>query len=158
MKTSQGYTMLQIGLHWLIAAGVVFNYIFSDGMGKALDQRLEGQEVTVAVAPLHVWVGVVLLVLVLVRIALRLVKGAPAQEPGLMGRLAIWMQVALYALILLVPLAGGLTWFGGIEALGEVHAVLANLMVILALGHAAMAIYHAVVLKDGVMSRMIRPV
>jgi cytochrome b561 len=33
MKTSQGYTMLQIGLHWLIAAGVVFNYIFSDGSG-----------------------------------------------------------------------------------------------------------------------------
>lgn len=157
MKTTTGYGAAQIALHWLIAVGVLFNYIVSDAMGKALHQRLDGQEITVAIAPYHVWAGVALMVLVVVRLVLRVTNGAPARDPGPLGLLAAAMHGALYLLIVLVPLAGGLAWFAGIEALGDVHALLANVLMIVAGLHAAAGLYHGLVLKDGVMRRMLRP-
>lgn len=151
-----GYSALQIALHWLIAAGVLFNYIVSEGMGRALHQRLEGQEVTLAIAPLHVWAGVALMALVLVRIALRLTRGSPAPLPGVQGLVATLGHGALYVLIFLVPLSGALAWFLGAEALGDPHGLLANLLVILAALHGLAAVFHHVILKDGVMRRMLR--
>ncbi len=157
MKMSKGYTSLQIALHWVIALGVLFNYIVSEGMEDALDQRLGGQDVTVSIAPFHVWVGVALLVLVVIRIAVRLTSGAPAPEAGILGLFSRLAHGALYLLILLVPLGGGLTWFAGIDALGEVHALMANLLVIVAALHAVAGLYHGLVLKDGILRRMMRP-
>ncbi len=37
------------------------------------------------------------------------------------------------------------------------HAVLANLLMIVAGGHAVMAIYHQYFLHDGLLARMMRP-
>ena len=41
--------------------------------------------------------------------------------------------------------------------LSEVHEWAAKLLMILALGHAAMAVFHQVVRKDGTLTRMLRP-
>lgn len=157
MKTTIGYSTLQILLHWAVALGVVFNYIVSEGMGRALDQQIQGQPVTVSIASLHVWIGVAVLVLALLRIALRLALGGPAAQPGLLGKVSSAAHGLLYLLILLVPALGAVAWFGGIDAVAEPHAVLANLLVILAGLHALAGIYHGVVLKDGVLGRMFRP-
>ena len=59
--------------------------------------------------------------------------------------------------MILVPVMGGLTWFGRIEATGDIHAVLANALMILAGGHALMAIYHQFIVRDGLLTRMTRP-
>ena len=158
MKTTKGYGATQIALHWLIAVGVLFNYVVSDAMGKALHQRLDGQDITVAIAPYHVWAGVALMLLVLVRIAMRVTQGAPARDPGPLGLLSVAMHGILYMLIFLVPLSGGLAWFAGIEALGDVHSLMANVLVIVAGLHAAAGLYHGLVLKDGGMRRILRPV
>jgi cytochrome b561 len=53
-----------------------------------------------------------------------------------------------------VPITGAVAFNVQIEALGEVHEMLTSLLLLLVLGHAVMAIYHQVVLKDGVMARM----
>ena len=158
MKMSKGYTSLQIALHWVIALGVVFNYIVSEGMGKALDERLGGQDVSIAIAAFHVWVGVALLVLVVIRIAVRLTSGAPAPEAGMLGLFARVAHGALYLLILVVPLFGGLAWFAGVEAVADAHALLANVLVIVAGLHALAGLYHGLILKDGILRRMMRPV
>ncbi|MGA0540834.1 cytochrome b [Neotabrizicola sp. VNH66] len=157
MKTTTGYSAAQITIHWLIALGILFNYIFSDGMGDALDQRLEGAAVTVSVAPLHVWVGVSVFVLALIRIALRLIRGAPPAPSGWAGKLAHAGHGLLYLLILLMPVAGMVAWFGGQDAAGGPHQLMANLLVILAAGHALVALWHQFVLKDGTLRRMLRP-
>jgi len=156
MKTATGYSATRIALHWLIAAGVLFNYIVSEGMGKALHQRLDGQEITIAIAPYHVWAGVALLALVLLRVILRVKGGALPREPGMLGLLAAPMHAALYLLIVLVPVLGGLAWFAGVEALGDAHSLLANALVVVAGLHALAGLYHGLVLKDGVMRRMLR--
>lgn len=157
MKTTSGYSTFQILLHWAVALGIVFNYIVSEGMGRALDQRLGGEAVTVAIAPLHVWVGVAVLVLALLRIALRITQGGPPAAPGLLGKGAAAAHGLLYVLILVVPLSGAVTWFAGQEAAGEAHELLVNLLVLLAGLHALAGLYHHFILKDGILRRMFRP-
>lgn len=156
MKTPSGYSALQIALHWLIAGGVVVNFVVSDGMGRALRQHQAGDAVTVPAAGPHVWLGVALAVLVLLRLALRVWRGAPAGEPGMRGRVARVTHVVLYALILLVPVLGGLAWFAGLPTQGP-HEGLANALMVVAVLHVLAALYHHLVLKDGIMRRMLRP-
>ena len=160
MRQRSGYSAPQIALHWAIAVLILFNYIYSDGMGRALDARLEGTPATnLGINPqIHVWVGVTVLLLTLIRLALRQMRGVPeAGGTGLMQLAATWGHRLLYALMILVPLMGGLTWFGRIEATGDIHAVLANALMILAGGHALMAIYHQFIVRDGLLTRMTRP-
>lgn len=162
MTTRNGYSRPQILLHWIIAVLIAFNYLYSEGMGEALDFRL-GDAASGATAAdinpqVHVWVGVAVLLLSLARLILRGVEGVP--EPGGQGamqRMAGWGHRLLYLLMILVPLMGGLTWFGRIEALGDIHAVLANTLIVVALGHAAVAIFHQLVLRDNLIRRMTRP-
>ena len=46
MKQRIGYSGAQIALHWTIAVLILFNYIYSDGMGRALHARLDGTPAT----------------------------------------------------------------------------------------------------------------
>ena len=157
MKVTSGYSGAQIALHWLIAGGVLFNYIVSSGMGRALHQRLEGAAVTVPIAGLHVWVGVAVLALAALRIVLRLTRGGPAAEPGTMGKAASAVHGLLYLLLLAVPVSGAVAWFGGVEDAGDPHELMVNLLILLAGAHALAALFHHYVMKDGVLKRMLRP-
>ena len=133
MSESKGYNGLQIGLHWLVGLGVLFNYFVSDGMAQAFDAKIEGKALASAslIPTLHVWVGVTILALVLIRILVRLTKGAPSAEPGIQGMAVVWGHRALYLLMLAVPLAGALTWFLGIESLADLHVLEANILMVL---------------------------
>lgn len=159
MQHRNGYSGTQIALHWIIAILILFNYIYSDGMGRALRARIEGSPATeLELNPgIHVWVGVAVLVLTLIRLALRETRGVPeAGGTGAMQQAAIWGHRLLYLLMIVVPLLGGLTWFGKVDGTGDPHGVLANLLMIVAGGHAVMAIYHQYFLRDGLMKRMMR--
>ena len=59
--------------------------------------------------------------------------------------------------MILVPVGGMITWFGRVDAAGDIHGVLANALMIVAGGHAAMAIYHQFVMREGLLDRMTRP-
>ena len=58
-------------------------------------------------------------------------------------------------LLIAVPLGGICTFFLGLDV-GDVHALAANVLMIVVLGHALMALYHQYVLKDGLLRRMMR--
>lgn len=160
MTGRNGYSALQIALHWAIAALILFNYIVSDGMGRALDARLEGGMPPGGLTPvLHVYVGLAVLALVALRVLVRLTQGAPAAHDSGIPALNLGARLAhgaLYLLMLAVPVFGALTWYGGIEDAGEAHEVAANLILILAGLHAAAALFHQYVLKDGLLVRMMR--
>jgi cytochrome b561 len=157
--TKKGYGGVQIALHWLVAAGVGFNYLVSEGMEQAFDATVmgEGTAPDSLVPALHVWIGVAILVLVALRIVVRLTKGAPAPDAGLQGSLALWMHRVLYLLMAAVPLGGALTWFAGLEPLGDLHVLGANILIGLGGAHAVVALAHHFIVKDDTLRRMIRP-
>ncbi len=157
MKRTGGYSRLQIALHWIIALGVVANYIFSDGMPKVFDAVLEGKPVEGWAPVFHVIIGLSVLALVVVRIAVLLSRGAPAKEPGLFGLAARAGHGVLYLLLIAVPLGGAVTWFLKVERAGDIHGIAANVLIIVAGLHSVVALYHHFILKDGVMMRMLRP-
>lgn len=160
MKTSDGYSKTQIALHWGIVVLIAVNYIVSDGMGRAMRAMLRGENVTGLTPAVHVYVGLAVLALVALRLVIRLWRGAPApvgHGPEIlekMGEAAHWL---LYFLLFAVPVLGALAWYGGIASLGDVHVIAMNIMLAVAGVHALAALYHHYVLRDEVLTRMLRP-
>ncbi|WP_333817972.1 cytochrome b [Tabrizicola sp.] len=155
MKTTTGYSGLQIALHWLIALLIPLAWFSGEGAEDALDAIRDGG--TAGFVP-HVAFGLAILVLVLVRLLVRLSRGAPA-APGVPGSLAVlaadWGHRLIYLLMIAVPLGGVSVWFLGLRV-GDIHALAANLLMLVVLGHALMALFHQYVLKDGLLRRMMR--
>ena len=155
MKTTTGYSGIQIALHWLIAVLIATAWFTGEGAEEAMEAVEEGG---VAGFVPHVAIGLAILALVVVRVLVRLGRGAPA-APGLPGSMSViaadWGHRLLYLLMIAVPLGGVCTWFLGLDV-GELHGLAANILMIVALGHAAMALFHQYVLKDGLLRRMMR--
>lgn len=156
MASKTAYSGWQIGLHWATALLIAANYLISDGMGEALDAHLSGDPVVGLTPVWHVWAGTLLLALVIVRLAVRFLTGTP-QTPGaktLAVRAADVGHWVLYGLMLAVPALGAVTWFGKMDSFGDLHVLVMNTLMLVILGHAAMAIFHHYVLKDGLLSKM----
>jgi cytochrome b561 len=156
----RGYGAMQIALHWLVAILVTFNYFYSDGMGRALAAKAKGVATPpIPIEPLvHVWVGLAVLALVVIRLMLRrLFSVPPMPGTGWLYAAATWGHRGLYLLLVAVPALGLAAWFGGLRALGDVHQVAANVLMIAAAAHAFMALWHQFVIKDGLLLRMLRP-
>lgn len=158
MKERDGYTAVQIGLHWLIALLVILAWFTSEGMGQNLRAKIEGTYT--AGAPLHVILGISVLVLMIIRLVVRWMSGAPGPVAGTTEALAKarhWGHLALYLLLILVPIGGMATWGGEISQAGDVHALFGNLLLLIAGGHAVIALWHHYARHDGTLRRMMRP-
>jgi cytochrome b561 len=156
MKTVVGYSGLQIALHWLIAVLILLAWLSAEGAEEAIEAIEKGG--TAGFVP-HVAFGLAVLALVVLRLAIRLKRGAPVPpgEPGsLQVSAANWGHGLIYLLMVGVPLGGVSIWFLGMDN-GDVHGLFANVLLVIALGHALMALYHQFVLKDGLIRRMMKP-
>lgn len=149
-----GYSALQIGLHWVMAVLIIAAFVSHEAM-----EEISRTGVVPEGPPAHTILGGLVFVLVLIRILVRLRVGAPEPDENLPAWnkiAAIWGHRLLYALMVVVPLGGAAVWYGGIEAFEDAHGALGTLLIVVALGHALVAIVHHV--KDGeTLSRMVRP-
>ena len=156
MTTQRGYSGLQIALHWLIALLILAAWLSGEGAEAAMQVIEKGG--TATFVP-HVALGLAILALVALRLVVRASRGVPA-APGVPGSLAVraaeWGHRLLYLLMLAVPLGGISIWFLGMDN-GDIHGFFANVLVVFAVGHALMALYHQFILKDGLLRRMVRP-
>ena len=161
MTEVTGYSRAQIAIHWGVVLLLIVSFFSREGMSEVFRATLQGKEVeSAAIATLHRIVGIVIFLLALTRIGLRLKHGAPALPAGgkpLLDLVARITHIGLYALILVIPLTGLLTWFGLNRDIGEVHETLFALLVFFTGLHVVGALYHQFVLKDGLMERMRRP-
>jgi cytochrome b561 len=155
------YTRTQIRLHWIVFALIALQYLLHEPIARAWDMLQSG--VTPGFSPLiaaHVLGGLLVLLFVPWRIALRRIHGVPpppAEEPPLLQRLAKATHAALYLLMVLMPLSGAAAWFGGIAPAAEAHEAMRLILLALIALHAAGAVYHRFVLKSDVMARMLPP-
>lgn len=164
------YDRRSIALHWASALLVFALWC----VGQTIDWFPRGTP-RITVRSLHITFGVLLGFLVIARL-LWWAKGGtrPAADPGLAGRIAKAAHGLLYVLLIAAVGAGiALTLVRGdnlfdlykISSIApdnkelrhdikEVHELAANALLALALLHAAAAVWHHRVLKDGVLRRM----
>lgn len=158
-----GYSGLQIALHWIIAILVVTQLLTHDGMEEAWRSYVRSEaapEGAQGWAWFHAATGATVLVLALVRLYVRLTRGAPPihrDKPEVLVWLAYATHVALYGFIIGMPLTGALAWFGGIEASAEVHQLGKLLIPPLVVLHAIGALTEHFYFRNGTLIRMLRP-
>lgn len=155
LKNVANYSSIQIALHWAVAVLIPLAWLSAEGAEEALEAAEDGA--ATGFVP-HVAFGMAILALVVLRLVIRLTRGAPA-APGVPGSLQVkaanWGHRLLYLLMIAVPLGGVSIWFGGMDN-GDIHGLFANVLLAVALGHALMALYHHYVLKDGLIRRMMK--
>lgn len=161
--TPAGYSRAQIRLHWIVALLIVPQFVFHDAMSEAWDAARRGVEATGIdpLVPAHVFGGLAILALVVWRLVLRARLGAPAapdaEHPAL-KLVAKLTHGALYLLLILLPVSGAVAWFGGVEGAADGHEVMKTVLLALVVLHVLGALFHQVVLKSDVLTRMKRPV
>ena len=166
---------VSMGLHWLVVALI----LLMAWIGLRMGDMPNGPD-KIATYALHKSVGISILALAVVRLAWRAVAGAPghvAGTPAWQARIATLTHVALYALLLAIPLSGWvvnssagfpLQWFGLVnlpaivgrdqelhELAENMHETLFWILITLVVLHAAAAFYHHLFQRDATLARML---
>ena len=160
MAPPKGYSTIQIVLHWTIAALVIFQLFINEGMQRAFSDRLDGGEIDAfGQALLHIVVGMTVLGLAAIRLAIRVVRGAPAghtEAPAVLRWLGLATHILLYGFIFAMPLTGAFAWFFGVEFAAELHE-LGRLVLVPAIGfHILGALAEHFVFRNDTLRRMLR--
>lgn len=160
MPQPRGYSRIQIALHWVIAALVIFQLFVNEAMQHAFADRLDGKQVEDENgALLHMAVGVTVLVLAATRLAIRLWRGAPPPHkdtPVVLRWLGLATHILLYGFIFLMPLTGATAWFLGLEFAAELHEI-GRLILVPAIGfHVIGALAEHFVFRNDTLMRMLR--
>jgi len=167
------FTPLQRLLHWLMAACILAMLFIGVGMVSTITPRY------LTLVSIHKPLGATILVLALVRLAVRLRYGAPPLPADLPEPLKLGAHLShygLYALMIAMPLLGWgmlsaadypVVLYGGLHLppilphsarlhalLWSAHFYLAFLFFAVILLHVAAALYHALVRRDGVFQSM----
>ncbi len=157
----KGYTRTQIVLHWLIFAMLIGMILNEDAIGEAFRAYMRSGTFTqTPLVAAHVFGGLAILALVVVRFAIKARRGAPPlpeNEPALLKLAAHGTHLALYAILFLMPISGAVAWFGAQGWAAEVHEIFKPLLILLVTIHVAGALYQQFVLKTDVMNRMRKP-
>ena len=171
------FTPLQRLLHWSMALLILAMLFVGVGMVATVSHAHS------TLLAIHRPLGIAILLLVLLRIAVRLKRGSPSlpdDMPAFQQMVAKLSHLGLYALTLAMPLigwsmlsAGGypVTLFGAVHLpaivphnvrlyalLRALHTWLAFALFLAVLGHLAAALFHGLIRRDGVFSSMARGV
>jgi cytochrome b561 len=169
----QRFTPLQRLLHWLMAVCILAMLFIGVGMVSTTMPKY------LTLVSIHKPLGISILVLALIRLAVRLRYGAPALPADLPEPMKLAAQVshyALYVLMIGMPLLGWgmlsaaaypVVLFGGLHLpailpqsdrlhtlLWDAHFYLAFAFFALVLMHVAAALFHALIRRDGVFDAM----
>lgn len=174
-NTDQVYGAVAQLLHWLIAISILLQFIWSWRIDETDSIRQQ-----YALIVQHKSIGMTVLALVLVRVAWRMFNRPPPLPLGmssLQRRAAALTHWALYGLILLMPLSGwawssaagyGGEFFGLVDVPGliaadedladgleSLHYWLGRAILAVVGVHVAAALYHHLIRRDGLISRML---
>jgi cytochrome b561 len=167
------FNPLQRLLHWLMAVCILAMLFIGVGMVSTVAPKY------LPLITIHKSLGAAILILALIRLAVRLHYGAPplpADLPEPMKFAALLSHYALYALMIIMPLLGWamlsaaaypVVLYGGIHLpallpqsdslhtlLWNAHYYLAFAFFAVVLLHIAAALFHALVRRDGVFEAM----
>jgi cytochrome b561 len=167
------FTPLQRLLHWLMAVCILAMLFIGVGMESTITPK------HLTLISIHKPLGITILVLALIRLAVRLRYGAPPLPADLPGPIKLGAELshyALYALMIGMPLIGWamlssasypIVLYGGIHLpailpqsdslhalLWDAHFYLAFAFFALILAHIAAALFHLLIRRDDVFQAM----
>lgn len=156
----KGYSILQIVLHWTIAALVVFQLLVNDDVQDAFKERSDGEPFHgEAGAVLHIVVGLTIFALAVFRLAVRLWRGVPgahSTNPPLVNLAGHAAHLLLYTFLLAMPLTGAIAWFTGLELSAELHELGRLFLIPLIALHALGALAEHFVFRTNSLIRMLK--
>ncbi len=166
------YDRRTIMFHWITVAFVLGLWT----VGQCIDFFPKGTP-RVTVRSLHILFGLILAGVLVARIRWRLRGGTtlPHADPGALGQLAVLMHKLLYLMLISIVVLGiAAVWIRGDNIFNlftvpafdpsnkalrhdvvELHGLFANILLGLAGAHAAAALWHHFLRKDGVLKRML---
>lgn len=157
-----GYSVIQIGLHWLIAALVVLQYATSGAIVRTHSVHLIGQHPSptdLLLHTLHNRAGLAMIALMGLRLAYRLSIGVPALHGagGLTAHVARLVHGAFYVVLITEGVTGAIAtyfWWPIIFA----HVIMFKILLGLIVLHVAAVLWHQLVRRDAVIERMLIPI
>lgn len=160
MAKPKGYSLIQIILHWTIAALVIFQFFVNEGMQHAFSDRLDGEAMDdLGEALLHMAVGITILLLAAVRLVIRIARGTPEpyeDTPAILNWLGHATHILLYGFIFFMPITGAVAWFFGVEFSAQLHEI-GRLVLVPAIGfHVIGALAEHFVFRNDTLKRMLR--
>lgn len=169
------FTLAARVLHWLMAIMIVAMLFIGVGMVASVSERHDW------LLSIHKPLGIAILILAVVRLAVRLrhpPPALPADLPALQQLAAHASHWLLYILMLAMPLIGWAMLSAGgypvmlsdslrlppifpvspvgFAVLRHMHSWFAMLLFLTFLAHMAAALYHGLIRRDGVLSSMVR--
>ena len=156
----EGYSLVQIILHWTIAALVVFQLAVNEGVQDAFKDRSDGKQTDDEIeSALHIVVGLTIFTLAVVRLAVRMWRGAPeghSTNPWIVNFAGHAAHLLLYGFLFAMPLTGAIAWFTGLELSAELHELGRLILIPLILLHALGALAEHFVFRTDSLKRMLR--
>lgn len=162
MRQPARYSAIQIALHWGVVVLIVVQLLTGDLMAEYFDALLRAGDTRPIMgnAVWHMVSGILILIFMLTRLALRLTHGAPpakADSPEwdkLLSKLNHWL---FYVVLIAMPIVGLSAYLIPSEDLGELHENTAPVLLALVALHLAGVVYHQFIRKDGLIRRMTQP-
>ena len=165
VRSALVYTSVQRKLHWWVVVLLMVQWLASQGMVTAME--LQSQQATPGagvffLSTLHLFSGMSVFCLVLIRVWLRLTPEGRLRrqqdpiQPRWIARLSGLTQVMLYVVLLSMPLSGLMAYFLTDDMAVAAHGYLSRALLALVLLHVLGALFHRVVRKDGIWERMVR--
>ena len=161
LKHATRYQPAQIVLHWGIACLVVIQYLTGGSIERTHMAVMTGEQpdpLDLLLHQVHNRTGMLILLLMLGRLALRLFRGVPPVEDSVTWRMraAYLMHWCFYAIIIgqgaLGLTASYLYW-----PAAKIHAVGAKLLAVMILLHVLAAVWHAFARNQPPVVRTLRP-
>ena len=159
-QTWQGWSRLQVVLHWLVVGLILLQYIDSESMEALFDATFEGERLSALDSTLgwvHIVGGSAILVAMAIRVIARATRGRPphdADEPTWTYWLARVTHVLLYVTLLAMPAFGLLAWITGNETFADLHTLLWTPLLILVGVHVAGALVQHFWFRTDALRRM----
>ena len=158
---SSGYSIRQIVLHWIVAVLIAFQWLTGDAMTELFRAAHGGRPTDVASiwTPIHIAVGLAILAAMLWRLALRRTEGTPPapKQHGALEWLASAVHVGLYLDLIGAALVGLVACFWLPRLAGQHHLMVRPILLALFALQFVGALWHRLVVRDDVVTRIIRP-
>lgn len=152
------YSRAQKVLHWTVALLILLQFLFFEEMSRPFDRLMQtGVSDYTATVVGHIAIGASVFALALWRLALRAANEAPvppAREPNPARAAGRATHVALYVVLVSLPLLGLGAWFLPSETLGEAHQIGTNVLLWLIGLHVLAVALHQFWWKTGLLRRM----